>query len=340
MKRFSKVCLMMALVLGVLGVAGCTAGIALGAGKNIVLDEMRTQKTLYQVERFLDMAEQFGDRINQNDWSELAKKTGIEALEYDDFTDAETTEYTFSKEEVKNIQMQTIGDIQIKASEDAQVKVIVKARNCKIQVQTDQGGLKVTEENGGIGKKVSAIVRILLPKSVEWEDINLETSAGDISVAEALQAQNIQMKSKAGDILCKKKMQAGQSIQVVDTAGDVEMEDFDAPTGSVKVMSGDLDVKGTVKGNTILENLAGDTEIKGRIQGELQMNSTAGDVALELKGTLKDYDYDIKATCGDVNVNDKSYEKTVGGAYQQEFGAENKISVKCTAGDVDITVEE
>lgn len=341
MKRFSKVCLSIALVLGILGVVGCTAGIALGAGKNIVLDEVRTEKTLNQVGKILDAAERLGDRMNETDWEEVAKDVGMQEVEYDEFTDAETTEYTFSPEEVKEIQVQTVGDIQIKKSEDTQIKVIVKTRNCKIDVKAEQEKLSVSKEKTDWtkGMNISSIVRIQVPQSISWKNINFETSAGDIDIAEALQAQEIQMKSSAGDIQCEKNLQAEQTIQVTASAGDVDLCDLSASETTIKVMAGDLDVTGKVQGNLNLENMAGDIDIEGSVQGNLQAKASAGNVDLELNGRLEDYNYDVKATCGDVTVNEQSYEKTVGGAYQQEFGAKNKISVKATAGDVDITVE-
>ncbi|MGN0482518.1 MAG: DUF4097 family beta strand repeat-containing protein [Lachnospiraceae bacterium] len=332
MKKFVKGCLIAALVCGILGMCGCSAGFAMGAGQTAI-QALASNEKIESIDRFtqhlIDLTEAAADLSENTDNIEDAADRLVEKYgkEYEDgvelkFAANEISKQTFAANEMQSIDVKDIsGDIQILESEKADTAVVtVKAHNRKINVNTENGSLMIQDKGKkNVGQKSRVKIVLELPQQ-KYQTLNFDLSAGDLELDMDLSAEKLNLTANAGDITIGSKNGIEAAITLHALAGDVEFSGNYTGDISGKLSAGDFDMDGTLKGNLTLDCMAGDTE-------------------LELKGNMKTYNYQLRSTCGDVTMNEKDYEKGVGGCYEEDNGASYLIKLDNSAGDIDLAVK-
>ena len=167
MKRFTKVCLILAAVLAALGMFGVGAGFLLGAKPDQIAQRLHVPNAPVSRSRSSDKDSSIGDS------SEHTYDSSIRCLELD-----------------VNYASVTIG-----VSEDD--RIAVKARNAGkyFKENVKDGDTLILEDNRPTGKSTPEL-EIMLPERM-FDDVDLELGAGELTV-QKLQAREFSLDMSAG----------------------------------------------------------------------------------------------------------------------------------------------
>ena len=145
------------------------------------------------------------------------------------------------------------------------------------------------------------------------------------------------------------------NFTMVIKAGDVEVDEIRAVTGSFRLSAGRLLVKEleiTEKseyiigaGQMTLSNVSvrdikvdcgvGDVRISGDIGGDSNVICNVGNVELDLNGEEADYSYDISASIGNIDIDNNSYHN-ISNRVINNATAENNLSLICEIGNISV----
>lgn len=218
---------------------------------------------------------------------------------------------------------------------------------------------EVSEENGKLiikQPKVSSISlvggKIFYKLSVPSDDVidaHIDLSSGDISVNDvnvkgtlSQSSGNLKMSGVRSDYL-NLSSSSGEAelgdcmvkdINIEHTSGDIVLGCVGADKISVKSTSGDISFDAVVAEDELsAEITSGDIEGKDCSFKNVSINGTSTEVKLGLRGSVSDYDYSIDSNTGDIKVDTMEMERS----YKTNSGADRKIVVDTTSGDVEIT---
>lgn len=119
------------------------------------------------------------------------------------------------------------------------------------------------------------------------------------------------------------------------TSGDFRLENVTGKKLDVVKTSGELWVKDSELESVYIDTTSGEAYIDSCKVKDIEFASTSGDIEIVLKGQPADYNYDLHATSGDIEVNGKEYERN----YVDDNGASGNIKGSCTSGEIEVRFE-
>lgn len=308
MKNFTKVCLMICLVFVCISAVCMGAGVALGSG----LKEVQA------------LADEGGLSIGSLDFGNHRFYYVTDEEDYDeaDIQKGIVNEH-FAAEDIRDFDMEIqYGEIQFTDSESEEIEVLIDApkRNSYI-CKNDNGTLKIkdtTTRYKWYAKDNSVTVTIAIPAGKIFDEVDIATNAASVEVSHEFQTKDLELELDAGELLAE-SIQVKGEFKVDVGAGNVEIDNFSAE--SLEVDCG-----------------VGSASLKGSILKTAEADCGVGQIILELSGREEDYNYEVSAGVGSVEINGKSYsslsvEKTI------DNGADKDIQLDCGVGQIEVTVE-
>lgn len=225
MKKFAKICLVIAAVLAILGVAACAAGAVMGAGYH----------TLRELWKSGDL-EMLGWKVGED---------GIGWYHGNDFDwdDANKSVEAFQASEVSEIEISLkYGTLEIEESDTDEIVVEVEKNNGDFQSTLKKGVLSLKDNRGsGIAKRKYEI-KLELPRGIELKQIKIDNNAGVLESDDlVVTADKVDIKVDAGEMDMDRITAKEFRLEV--GAGNADIQDLDAEEIDISCGVGNIDLQ-------------------------------------------------------------------------------------------------
>lgn len=123
-------------------------------------------------------------------------------------------------------------------------------------------------------------------------------------------------------------------------AGAIWFEELRCQNLDIDVGAGAVDADTFSAGKIQIECDAGSVELcNGNSPSDISVSCSAGGVTLELSGKRFQYDYQMKASVGDISIDGESVTSGIQGKFDQDHGTGKKIEADCMAGSIEFLFE-
>lgn len=341
MKKFTKGCLLTALVIFVLGCVVCGVSGLLGGFRQLE-NISETTGIPFRYHRGADGSVEFGFFDSQgNDWT-IGTEEVLETIE-SGAPDSEK-QLALTADTLRNLEVDLEGcALAVRESEDEHVWLAVEGSGREVHYAVENGDTLVIDTPDPIlnwpglqGAVNKTVVYLALPKDAELDAIELECGAGKIDMSD-LKADSIDIELGAG--ACSLEALTARTVVLSVGAGEASVGTLTAKETELEVGAGELVIE-AIRNDGILDLDIGmgNAEINGIITGEMDLDCSMGNVTMKLAGSEEDYLYTIDCAMGNVTVGDNVYASFVG---EKQWGnGENCFDIDCSMGSVTIIFEE
>ncbi|MCM1174138.1 MAG: DUF4097 domain-containing protein [Blautia sp.] len=339
MKKFTKGCLITALVLFVFGCAfygicGLLGGFRQleawkGRGFNLWGHDIRLASSGYGFWYLTDEDESWRDEEGQPEM--MADANRLSAGE------AEQTGYHASG--IRDIDIEFGGsNLVIAESEDDYIWVARDDEARMVRYQLKGGTFSLYSENSfrWWNGSPKGTVYLYLPEGMDLDSFDLEIGAGRMDSI-ALTADEINIEMDAGAAVIEGLY--GDEIDVSANAGTVEVYELTAGTLSAEAGAGALDIRGLSAEKTELSAAAGSLNIEGKVGRSADIECGAGSISMKLQGAETDYNYQLECAMGEININGAKYSGIID-ERDIRNGGRGLFEIECAAGGVEIQFTE
>lgn len=343
MKKFTKVSLIIAAILGGVGILFCGIASLMGGGKTI--RQMARDGELNYGNWYVGP---YGVYYDDSDWdfdwdwydNDYVDVGDIDVgdidvgdidddleVVYNPDSDAEldgTAEntYTFDAAEVKNLKLDVnaaVVDFK-EGTDDKNVVVKFYRIHEKYYDNEVKSGTLVVEYDTQHHYRTSNHAKIVIeiPKGMQFGTVDLNIGATDAEI-EGLSCKEMTLYVGAGELT---------------TTGFTVTEKM-----TVSLGAGSLDIGGGTYGDVNLDCGVGELSMAGTVNGDLVADCGIGEMEIELLGkNEQDYNYKISCGMGEVEVNGKSYSNLSGSYQATNAGAVGTIDLDCGMGSIDVEI--
>lgn len=364
MKKFTKGCLMTALVLFIVGTILCLVCGLLGGFRQ--LNEMDGMRWI-PFASFIDGTGHWrigpihswgygrGDSEGLLDLEDLGDMEDIEGVRrtIDQELEKKRKEVEGKKEQLP-LTAETLGSLEIDVeecdvviwkSEDEHAWIGVEGNSNRPHYSIENDGEKselrieneVSHHFGHWRNGPNDAVYLWLPEGCALEECDIDMGAGYLG---GIFIKAKEMKVNVGAGMLETDGFEGEEVSVIVGAGEILADRITAGTAKFEIGAGHLAVSElTVSGEMDLDLSAGSCEIAGTIMGDLDLDCDMGETVMRLTGSEDDHSYDVE--CGMGNVTVGSYDHG-GFAAEKSWnsGKNSKFDIDCNIGDVTITFKK
>jgi DUF4097 and DUF4098 domain-containing protein YvlB len=321
MKKFTKRCLMTALVIFIIGCVFCIFGFVLGG---------------FSTEPWTTGWE-MTNLVNGDD-GEMLSTVAEEQLD-------------LTAETLKNIDVEigACGLVMHETDED-HVGIAVTGNDStlfgnKIRYRVENGDTLVVERTASawdgwrslMRKKdrSDAVVYLNLPKNVSLETVDIEFGAGEMTVAD-LSADYIDIECGAG--ACTVDSLQAEVLSLSVGAGQADIGSLKANECELEVGVGELVVRDAeITGNLDIDVGLGNAEVGGSVTGDMEADCGMGNLTMALTGSEDAHSYDAECAMGSVVIGGRSYS----GVAEAGWGsADSHFEIACSMGNVVISFDQ
>ncbi len=331
MKKFTKVCLITALILFLIGCA-----MAWGFGV------MGGYRQLEQMEQIAGIPFQFGyddgdfrfGFFRDEDW-ENGETIPI----------GEKKKLDISAGDLKELNL-WLGacNLNIEKSEDENVWIAMGGNTDRIHYRIDGGTLEI-EDKGQYGFRSfirgelsrNRVVNLYLPEDIVLDTVDIGFGAGQIDSI-PLAARQIDVEAGAG--VCRFREIEADTLNLSIGAGKMNIDrinvrEADVEVGAGEFVADEMNISGYIDLNVGMGNV----NLYGTIEGDMDAECGMGSLAILLTGSQEDHNYVVECSMGDTTIGDSSYsglanEKTIANNSSSDF------DIECSMGSVVIVFEE
>lgn len=322
MKKFTKICLILAGILAGVGLAFCIIGAASGA----------TIYSLSQVGGWIGIhgtgvdIEDIEEDISTGDITTGNIKTGnITTGDTDDSAYREQT-YTYDENDIQELKKLNInvsaGVVEVLPADGKELKVEAYTKRSSVSCGIKDDTLVIRDKQkwkffGTTGKTT---VYVYLPSGMEFKEAKLNVDAGRLDIRKTeLKAEKIKLDVGAG------KAQIGEL-----TAAD----QLDADVGA-----GEITISDCEAGELKLDCGVGKITLNGRIYADVDADCGIGAIDMTLDGSRQDFDYKLDCGAGEINLDGDSY-STLGNQQKINNHAEKEMDLDCGIGSIKVQFKE
>lgn len=336
MKKFTKVCLLTALILFILGCLICgVCGLLGGFGQLGNLNGIAGIPFVYH--RGIEFGSFNHDEVK--DWVKDAWKIRE--------TDGSKEKLTATVNTLGNIQIDvTDCYLRIMESEDDHVWISVngKTHETYYKLEPDSAGreglhIRNTKNYHAVNWRTEFddTITLYLPKGCEPDSIIIELGAG-LMESIPLKATVIDIFVGAGK--CNAQMIEGESVCLNVGAGQIKSDALRADTAALTVEAGQLAVKDmSVKDLMTVGIGMGSARVEGTITGNLNVECSMGNLEMALTGSEEDHGYIVECGMGEVKAGST---KCAGFASDKAWNTEKDslFTIDCSMGNVSISFDK
>ncbi|MCR4647489.1 MAG: DUF4097 domain-containing protein [Lachnospiraceae bacterium] len=219
--------------------------------------------------------------------------------------------------------------IDVYNEEDNIIEITVKKDSLKnLDISKSSGDFTI-EGLDVKGKIHSSAGEVVIKDSENGEDLFIHISAGEIQISDS-SFTKFEKKQSAGDSIFTNFKAEDYTDNI--SAGSNSFDKCELGNLYIHSSSGDTKVSDSKLGDCKLENSAGDFSAKNSEVGSVDAKISAGSISLNIIGEKDDFNYDIDASAGDIEID---------GTHVQDFkddnGADKNIKAKVSAGDFNVT---
>lgn len=325
MKRFTKGCLITALILFIIGAVFCATFGMMGGFRQI-----------NSVSReFFDARFSFlNDYIWEfDDWDEerWAEMNNISST-----VNAEQTNYGIN--DISDISIELGGEnLIISESDDDYVWIRNNTGHNRVKYGIDGSTFKLSSRKRvRFWSEISkGSIYLYLPKGMTLDSIDLEMGAGKLD-SDALSADKISMEIGAGEFSIEGI--SANEVNINIGAGKMNIDAVDAVEADISVGAGSVSIKGMDAEDASLEVGMGSLDLKGKISGNADVECGMGNISMVLRGDESEHNYNLDCAMGNIQIGKTSY---TGLASERiiDNGSSSQFDVECAMGNISIKFE-
>lgn len=315
MKKFTKISLIIAAVLGGIGLLLCGIASAMGGGYSTLRQMAQSGELNYGKWHINDYSVYYGD--DDDDWDVDADARSGSLIDSDELV------YEYATSDIKNLDLD-ISAAELSFTEGTESdSIVVRLYDCKGRYY--EGGvsgntLKVKYEQEHDFYDNDERIVIEIPSGVSFEKIDLDIGATNAEFS---------LRDVSCDTLL---LDVGAGNIVADEFVVKEYMEVNAGVGNVEINGG------TYRDIT-LECGMGNFSMEGALEGNLIAECGMGSMDLELNGDANAYNYELSCGMGELNVNGTKYSSIAGSHKVKNEGAIGTISLECGMGSLDLVIE-
>lgn len=331
MKKFTKGCLMTALVLLIVGCV--ISGVCWLLGGYRQLDGIRDLTGIPFVSYrgdgghwsigFFDDESEFG-----KDW---------EKERYLRIKDGETVSYRASSFKELDLELGAC-TLYLQESADDQIYISVEGKALRHYYLVDGSTLRI--RNAGQTKKIAGTsdkVYLSVPAGFVFDEADVTLGAGRLEGG-ALLAKDVSMEVGAGE--CSLEKISGREVSLNVGAGKIKTQQLEAKELTLDVGAGEYKLEGvSVTEDMELSLGMGNAEIEGEITGDMSVECGMGNVVMHLAGSEDDHAYEVDCNMGSVMVGSQKF-SGLSASRKWNSGRESDFEIECDMGSVTISFEE
>lgn len=341
MSKFTKGCLMTALVTFIIGCLLCGVGALLGGFRTLRGTDIEgitgIPFRIYQNDgggiEFGFMNDGWGDDVDWSDyekWSRIGNNDG-------------EIELALTADTLRNLYIELGAcELHIEPSKHDQVGIKVSGDTKYFRYLVENGDtLRLMHRTGrGIWNwadhriTTATKVYLYLPESTMPDYMEIEIGAGSMESV-GLQAREADLDVGAG--ICNiDGLTVAENMELSVGAGRVTLGSLEAGKLDIDVGAGELQVNGgSVQRDVDIDLGMGNAELWGVFQGNMNLECGMGNVTLRLDDTETDHNYEIDCAMGNVRVGSHSYtgladEVTISN------GSSSTYEIECSMGNVQL----
>lgn len=312
MKKFTKICLIICLVLLCISIGCITAGAAMGSSikeARLAADAGGLNLWGFNIGKGLF----FWDYMDEYESEEDAKMiNGVvkETFPADSINDLEIDLY------YGNIVIEDSGSDDITVSIDApkrhSYKCAVRGKTLVLDETTKSWKHWI---NRGFTKPE---VIIGIPEGKKFDEVDFTVSAASVTFDHSLAGKSVNLEVDAGEMTVE--MVTAEELELETGAGEFILKDFVADSLNVDCGVGNM-------------------ELKGKAVKEADVSCGVGNIILKLAGKPEDYNYEISCGVGSIELNGRTY-SGLGRNKEIDNDASGEISLDCGVGAIEVEIEE
>lgn len=314
MKKFSKVCLIICLVLVCVSIICITAGAAMGSS----IKEVRQVAGIGGLD-FWGFTPVKGFLGNFWDYDE-EYDSGENAVMVDGVVNE-----TYNAEEIDELCIDLYyGDITIEDSGSENITISIDApKRHSYSCKASGGALTLAEttkkwRHGINWNYTKPEVVIGIPAGKKFDDVEISASAGKVTIDHKISGKEVSL-----------EVDAGQMTAAMVTAGELDLE-----TGA-----GELILDDFTAGSLSIDCGVGNVDISGTAEDEVDATCGVGSIVLTLAGDPEDYNYDLSCGVGSIEINGSTY-TSLGRSKEIDNDASGDISLDCGVGSIEVEIKE
>lgn len=314
MKKFSKVCLIICLVLVCISIICITAGAAMGSS----IKEVRQVASVGGLD-FWGFTPVKGFLGNLWDYEEEGE-SGDNAVMIDGVVNE-----TFAAEKIDELSIDLYyGNIIIEDSGSENITISIDApKRHSYSCKASGRALTLTEttkkwKHGVNWNYTKPEVVIGIPAGKKFDNVEIVASAGKVTIEHQITGKEVSL-----------EVDAGQMTAAMVTAGELDLE-----TGA-----GELILDDFAADSLSIDCGVGNVEIRGTAENEVDATCGVGSIVLTLAGDPEDYNYDLSCGVGSIEINGSTY-TALGRSKEIDNGASGDISLDCGVGSIVVEIKE
>lgn len=344
MKKFTKGCLITALVLLVVGSIFCGVFGVLGGYEQLDHHGERVYSLGFNGLKFGYDGNHFGFGYweDEDEWDEEWDK-GMDSLDLLEITHEKVnTGYTAS--DVTDISIAIGGNnLVIEESEDEYIWIENRSKDKTVKYGLDNGRFelrtrsKIHFVNIEIGTDSDDNkIHLYLPKEMNLEAFELTIGGGNITCV-AMSAEEMLIEIGAGNLNADGL--SAETMDVVIGAGKADISKLEAENITLEVGAGTLKMDEFIIGDLTLEVGMGNLTADGTIKEKADIECGMGNITLALQGKETDYNYSVEGAMGNVKINNNKL-SNIGTDYSIDNDSDRDLDIECAMGNVTIEFEE
>ena len=370
MKRFTKVCMITALVTFIMGVLLFGVGALFGGLRQLEHISVRAVTGIpfcfvrdngifsfgFFDEHWDDEWEEYWDWESQ-EWEEITAMEALEDLEEvedaDDAMDGVVTGQAtgLTVDTLRGLDLE-VGACRmyIKETDEQNVSIAIIGEcedHYRYRIKDEDTLLLVHKDMDYNGfdslwnsrhPRGNTRVYLYLPKGAMLDDISIDFGAGKLD-AGYLKAKEIEISAGAGKCTFD-GLEASESIELSMGAGKITAGTLFAKEAKLDIAAGELHVSDAkVTAHTEAVVSMGNANLNGSFAGELNADCSMGNLNFTLEGAEDDYNYDVDCGMGNVKIGSKRY-NNLGGEFETDHGSSSTVSISCAMGTVNVDFTE
>lgn len=311
MKKFMKVCFILAMVLIIVG---CVFYMV---GRNTEGRE-RMDEVLNQIS---------GDRIHldlENGWGAWITDNVYDINDTSMFRDdyeiwqGDVEKQRICQGDFYELDLE-IGGSMVEIDRSGDEYAYIKAENAgKLQAYLEEGVLYVKSVRpSSLSDEIkNSRITLYLPEDCRLVVMDVSLGAGQLKA---------------------KELQVDEVIAEIG-AGQLQLENVEAINMELSLGAGEIIAKKVSLSTLSAQIGAGNLEFSGAIRENAEIECSMGNVSMKLEGDKQDFNYDLNCVAGNMEIGKDKYS---GAAVEKEIdnGAEKYINIDCSMGNVEVDFE-
>lgn len=315
MKKFTKISLVIAGIMTVVGFGFVIAGSVIAGGMGALAAELRSGDLNFGNWHFENGVSYVNENVyNMADMLENA----MDALP----TGSEHVTDKFS-EAIAGLEIDTdLANITVKSSDVDEITVSLEDGYLNYyDVKIDGDMLHISYDVGAHTFKQGPKITVEVPEGVVLEHIYANTDLGEVKI--------LNLRQPLVDLTINANL------------GNVKVEDCKVNgSGVITAALGNIEVDDSYFERLELSADTGNIEFSGRIKEDLGAQADMGNIDVELDGDVEDYNFELTSDMGNVTFGGQKREGSMGGEYTAyHTDADAYIFLNCDMGDVELSFD-